>query len=49
LRHVKEPYKYEEKYFLGKIHGHFSPSFSLLCYYVPVLVIARGLQLMGQK
>jgi hypothetical protein len=25
---VKEPKKYEEIYFVGKIYGHFTPSFS---------------------
>jgi hypothetical protein len=28
LQHVKETYKYEKRYFEGKIHGHFLPSFS---------------------
>jgi hypothetical protein len=28
LRNIKEPYKYEKRYFVGKIHYHFSPSFS---------------------
>jgi hypothetical protein len=28
LRHIKEPYRSEKRYFVGKIHGHFSPSFS---------------------
>jgi hypothetical protein len=23
LPHVKEPYRYEKRYFVGKIHGHF--------------------------
>jgi len=23
--HVKEPYRYEKRYFVGKIHGYFSP------------------------
>jgi hypothetical protein len=40
LRHVKEPYRYEKRYFVGKIRGHFSPSFSwfanrLLCPLLP--------------
>jgi hypothetical protein len=30
LGNVKEPYKYENKYFVGKIHGYFSPRFSCL-------------------
>jgi hypothetical protein len=25
---LKEPYKYENRYLVGKIHSHFSPSFS---------------------
>jgi hypothetical protein len=28
LRNVKEPIKYEKKYFVGKSNGEFSPSFS---------------------
>jgi hypothetical protein len=28
LRHVKDPYRYENKYFVRKIHGHFSPNVS---------------------
>jgi hypothetical protein len=28
LRHVKEPYSYEKRYFVSKIYGNFSPSFS---------------------
>jgi hypothetical protein len=27
LRHVKKPYRCEKRYFVGKIHGHISPSF----------------------
>jgi hypothetical protein len=26
LWHVKEPYRYEKRYFVGKIHGYFSTS-----------------------
>jgi hypothetical protein len=29
--------------FYGKIHGHFSPSFSLLCNYMSLLMFAREL------
>jgi hypothetical protein len=28
LWHVKEPYRYEKIYFIGKIQGHFLPSLS---------------------
>jgi hypothetical protein len=30
ILHVKEPYNYEKRYFVGKVHGHFSPS--LFCF-----------------
>jgi hypothetical protein len=40
LWHVKEPYRYKKRYLVGKIHGHFSPSFSCfttrcLCWLLP--------------
>jgi hypothetical protein len=33
LRHVKEPYRYEKIYFIGKIHSHFSTSFTARCFW----------------
>jgi hypothetical protein len=30
LRHVRVPYGVCKRYFVGKIHGHFSPSFSFI-------------------
>jgi hypothetical protein len=40
LWHVQEPYRYEKRHFVGKINGHFSPSFSCfairyLCWLLP--------------
>jgi hypothetical protein len=43
LRNVKEPYTYEKRYFIGKIHGHFSPSIALLRFLVSLLVTSREL------
>jgi hypothetical protein len=30
FRHIKEPCEVWRRYFVGKIHGHFSPSFSCI-------------------
>jgi hypothetical protein len=40
LGHIKEPYKYEKRYFVGKIHSNFSPRISCiatrcLCWLLP--------------
>jgi hypothetical protein len=40
LWHVKEPYRHENRYFISKIQGHFSPSFSCfatrcICWLLP--------------
>jgi hypothetical protein len=40
LGHVKNPYRYENRYFIGKIQGHFSPSFS--CFATRCLLVIAG-------
>jgi hypothetical protein len=44
LQHVKEPYRYEKRYFVGKIHRHFSQSFSAL-----LLGVSAGYWWMNQQ
>jgi hypothetical protein len=48
LRHVKEPYRYEKRYLVGKIQP-FLAKFLLLLYQVYLLVFARKLWCMNQE
>jgi hypothetical protein len=43
LRHCEEPFGVWKRYFVGKIHGHFSPRFFVLRYWVSLQVTAREL------
>jgi hypothetical protein len=48
LRHVKDSYTCDERYFVGKIHGYFSPSSS--CFVTRCLMVSdRELWWMNQE